>query len=81
MTNENRYSIEAIDELIAWFNNQPNLPESLELESSINIPNLKITIDGMAHMCLANNENLTFRPCIDRFYNIKQKLQEQYNLE
>lgn len=72
---EDKYSLEAINELIAWFAAQKDLPESLDMDASIHIPNLKETIDGFTQMSLANYENPLFRPVIKRFYKLKEILE------
>lgn len=72
---EDKYSLEAINELVAWFAAQTDLPESLQMDTSVYIPNLKETIDGLTQMSLANYENPLFRPAIKRFYKLKEILE------
>lgn len=72
---EDKYGLEAINELIAWFANRKDLPESLQLDASAYIPNLKETVDGLTQMSLANYENPLFHPAIKRFYKIKEALE------
>lgn len=74
---EDKFSLEAINELIAWFANRKDLPESLQLDASAYIPNLKETVDGLTQMSLANYENPLFHPAIKRFYKIKEALEEK----
>lgn len=76
---EDKYSLEAINELIAWFAAQTDLPESMQIDESAKIPNLKETIDGLTQTSLANYENPLFRPAIKRFYKLKEILEEMKN--
>lgn len=71
---EDKYSLEAVKELIAWFKDK-EIPESMYLDESAYAPDLRLTIEILSEQSLQLHENPTFHPVVDQLYHIKTKLE------
>lgn len=72
---DSKYTPEAIKDLEKWFKDHDSeIPESLQLNASEYMPNLRFTIDCLFQRAMANWENITFHTNIRRLYDIKDKI-------
>lgn len=74
---DSRYTPEAMNALKGWFKDHDSeLPQSLQLNASEYLPDLRLTIDCLFQRVAANWENPTFHTNIRRLYDIQAKIIE-----
>lgn len=75
---DDKYTPEAIASLKEWFKeHDKELPQSLQLNASEYLPDLRLTIDCLLQRAMANWENPTFHTNIRRLYDIQAKVVNQ----
>lgn len=74
MEYKEKYSIEEVQELVAWFKST-ELPQSMQIDTAAFCPDLKSTVEALCEQALLHHENPTFNYAMWQLYQIKEKLQ------
>lgn len=70
-----RYSLEALEELIAYLRAK-NLPEKIEMEKGTIIANPSLFIESHYAMLKQNYNKTIFEPAFERLYKVRSILEE-----
>lgn len=74
MEYKEKYSLEEVQELIAWFKTK-ELPQTMQINAAAFSPNLRSTVEALCEQALLHHENATFNYAMRQLYEIKEKLQ------
>ena len=74
------YTVEEVDELKKWFDNQ-TLPQSMQINSSAYSPDLKATVAMLFEQAYICCNNPKMQGCLLLLENIKKNLEEKKGIE
>ena len=74
------YTVEEVDELKKWFDNQ-TLPQSMQINSSAYSPDLKDTVAMLFEQSYIFCKNPKMQGCLLLLENIKKNLEEKKGIE
>ena len=74
------YTVEEVDELKKWFDNQ-TLPQSMQINSSAYSPDLKDTVAMLFEQAYICSNNPKMQGCLLLLENIKKNLEEKKGIE